>query len=546
MLTFSGMQLNNERVKAYFDQGLWTHESFVDVLESRVRSYPDLVHKDEKRSLTYLELWAEVESFAASLYELGIRKGDKVAIQLQNTLDYVIAMFGIGRIGAASVLLQVDLGRNDLLYSLEKSGARAWIVSDSYRGEDLFGLASDLKEALPLLRHIILQGNAAAVQEDTLSFDEMSKRDIRLSDEQLKDNRPGPLDVWVIAFTSGTTGAPKGVVHVHANYLWSARAYASIYGFKPGETVLNMAPISHQTGMLVGVMMPIVSGGCMLLHDRFSSTRVLKLIAENKPTYLVGAPPHLIHLTNAPNLTKVDTSSVRLFIYAGAPVPSPILKRLQEESGITVAAMFGWTEGFVVLCTRPDDLLEVISTSVGTPVAGIEFKLVDEDGIEVQPGSPGEALSRGPNFCMGYYNNPEAASRQWDDEGWFHSGDILYEDEHGRYVFMCRKDDVINRGGTKVDPKRVEDACAAHPAVEVVAVVSEPDETLGQRTVACVTLKEGSEPFSITELQAFLNRRGLAKYQYPDKVCFFDALPMTHSGKIKRKDLRLQVLKESN
>lgn len=200
--------------------------------------------------------------------------------------------------------------------------------------------------------------------------------------------------------------------------------------------------------------------------------------------------------------------------------------------------MFGWSEGFLATATRPDDPLEALSSTVGFAIEGTEVRLVDEDGNDVKPGEPGEMWSRGPNFSAGYYENPTAAHRQWDAEGWFHSGDVLRQDENGRYRFIARADDIINRGGTKIDPKTIEDAIAQHPAVENVVVVGAPDETLGQQTVACVILREGLEPFSLPELRDFLGKQGLAKFQYPDRLEFMTEFPTTHSGKIKKKDLR--------
>ena len=537
MFDFNGRMLSEKRAQEYVDKGMWPPESFVDVLAATARRYPDLVHKDEDRSITYNELWQEVEAVSASLYNMGVRKGDTVAMQLPNVLDYVVAVFGTARIGAIGVSLQIDLGREAIQESLRTSKAKAWIIADNFRGQPLYDMALSVQKELPGLKHVILQGHGN-LPEGALTFTNLRNSDARLSDEALEANRPEALDAFLMVFTSGTTGSPKGVVHLHANYLWASRAYAKNFGYEPGDAVLCLAPICHQTGMLAGVMMTITAGGRIFLLERFSVTRVIRWIEKDKPAYLIGAPPHVIHVANAPNLADADTESVKLFIYAGAPAPAAVLERLQRDGGIKVGCMFGWTEGFLATATRPDDPLEAVSRTVGFLIPGSEVRLVDEDGYEVPQGEPGEMWSRGPNFSAGYYENPVAAKRQWDEEGWFHSGDLLRQDENGRYSFIARADDVINRGGTKVDPKAVEDVIAAHPAVGTVAVVGAPDETLGQHTVACVVLKEGAEPFPLSELRDFLGSRGLAKFQFPDRLEFMTELPMTHSGKIKKKDLR--------
>ena len=544
MISFPGMVLTEERAKSYLGQNIWTDESFVDVLQSDVEQYPHHLHKDDQRSLTYEQLWQEVNSTAAALYQLGVRKGDKVAIQLPNCLDYVVAVFAVARIGAVAVLLQTDMGRQALHYSLSKAEVSVWIGLEVFRGEPVYETVKSIQADLQSLNHLVVQGHSTAVPGDVLRFEQLRSTHLQLSKDDLNANHPTPLDPFIMVFTSGTTGSPKGVVQLHANYLWASRAYANVFGYQPGEATLDIAPICHQTGMLAGIMMPIATGGRIFLLDRFSAPRLLKWVSEERPTYIVGAPPHVIHVANAPGLIDTDTSSVKLFIYAGAPVPSAILQRLQEDTGITVGAMFGWTEGFLATSTRPDDPIEAISGTVGFAIPGTEVKLIGEDGNEVPQGTPGEMWSRGPNFSAGYYHNAEAAARQWDADGWFHSGDLLRQDESGRYIFMGRADDIINRGGTKIDPKAVEDACALHPSIENVAVVGAPDETLGQQTVACIVLKEDAKPFQTSELRDFLGQHGLAKFQFPDKLVFFDALPLTHSGKIKKKDLRQQLQDE--
>jgi acyl-CoA synthetase (AMP-forming)/AMP-acid ligase II len=547
MFDFEGRTLSKERAQAYFDQGVWTNESFVDVLKRNADLHPDLVHKDEERSLTYRELWNEVETVAAGLFDLGVRRGDKVAIQLPNTLDYIVAVFAASRIGAVSVSLQIDLGRDAIVRSLEQSGAKIWIVADNYRGQPLYDMALEVRSLVPSLERIVLQGDASRAKEGTLSFSSLRSGERRVPEQELEANRAQPLDGFLMVFTSGTTGSPKGVVHLHANYLWAARAYAKNFGYETGDTVLGLAPIYHQTGMLAGVLMTIAVCGRILLLDRFSANRVLSWIESEKPNFLVGAPPHVIHVSNAPNLQTTDTSSIKLFIYAGAPVPSAVLQRLQSEGGFKVGCMFGWTEGLVVVATRPEDSLEAISSTVGLQIPGLEVKLVDEEGRELtDPVAEGEMWARGPNFSAGYYRNAAAANRQWDEEGWFRSGDLLRRDANGRYSFIARADDVINRGGTKIDPKGVEDAIAAHEAVQMIAVVGAPHETLGQQLVACIVLKEGAQPFSPAEMRDFLGSRGLAKFQFPDQLRFLPELPMTNSGKIKKKDLREWLAREQS
>lgn len=543
MFEFRGSILTKERSSEFLKKGIWKNESFIDVLKADVEKSPDLVHKDERQSFTYRQFWDKVEAIAAAFYRMGVRKGDRVALQMPNTLDYVLAIFGASRIGAISVLLQVDLGRKALKESLNQSKSKLWITVDSYRGQPLWQRAMDMQKEVSSLKEVIVQGDVTDIPDALQTFTALKNSGEKLPEDILRENAPGPLDGFLMAFTSGTTGSPKGVVHLHGNYLWAARAYAKNFGYAPGDCVLDIAPIAHQTGMLAGIMMTIVTGGRLVLLDRFSAKRVLEWTEKEKAAFIIGAPPHVTHITNYPGLTHADTSSVKVFIYAGAPVPSVILQRLQEKGGIHVGCLFGWTEGFVATLTRPDDPIEAVSNTVGFAVPGEEMKLVDENGKTVVQGETGEMWSRGPNFCAGYFEFPEAAAKQWDQDAWFHSGDLLRQDEDGRYHFVARADDIINRGGTKVDPKSVEDVLGGFPGVDAVNVVGAPHPTLGMQTVACIVLQQGQPKFGLSELRDYLGEHGLAKFQFPDRLEFFRELPQTESGKPKKKDLKEWVLK---
>ncbi|SFU52121.1 class I adenylate-forming enzyme family protein [Alicyclobacillus macrosporangiidus] len=536
MQRFPGMVLTPERAQAYLDQGIWRQEAFPDVLERQAELQPDLVHRDDRRRATQVQLWQEAESVAAGLRALGVGKGDVVALQMGSSLDYLVALWGITRIGAVAALLQADLGREALRQSLLQAGASVWLVAATHLGQPLAETAVALRRELPDLQHVVVSAeDPAAVPAGCASFAALRDAGGRLG-EEAQALRPGPLDPFIMVFSAGTTGAPRGIVHLHANYLWAVRTYAELFGLRPGDGMLTLAPVYHQTGMLLGVVMPLVSGGRVLLMDRFSAARALRWVAEERPRFLVGAPPHLVHVAQAPGLRDADISSVAMFFYAGAPVSNDILRQLQQDTGWKVGALFGWSEGLLACATRPDDPIEAASTTVGRVIPGIEVVLVDEDGRPVQPGEVGEMWSRGPSFCAGYYRQPEVAAERWDAQGWFHSGDLFRQDAEGRFVYCGRADDIINRGGTKIDPKVVESALLQHPAVVEAGVVGIPDRVLGRRTVACVVTREGAS-LSLAELRDFLANQGLAKYELPDGLRLFEALPKTAAGTVKRREL---------
>ncbi|MCL6516853.1 MAG: AMP-binding protein [Alicyclobacillus sp.] len=525
--------MREAQARAYLAQAIWQEDAFPDVMERWVADRPDETHRDERRRITNAALWRESESIAAGLRTLGIGRGDVVAVQLGSSLDAIAVLIAISRIGAVAALLQVDLGREALRQSLLQAGASVWVVAATHHGQPIAKTAMSLRSQLPELRQVVVAAdNPSAVPDGCPSLDEWRQAGLRLSKSDAR-LRPGPLDPFIMVFSAGTTGVPRGIVHLHANYLWAVRTYADVYGLKAGDGTLTLAPLYHQTGMLLGAVMPLVRGGRLLLMDRFSAQRTLRWIGEERPRFIVGAPPHLVHLAQSPTLRDADTASVAMFLYAGAPVPSDILRQLQRDTGWRVGSLFGWSEGLLACGTRPDDPVEAVSTTVGRAMPGMEIRLVDEDGRDVPAGETGEVWCRGPSFCAGYFHQPEAAAERWDEAGWFHSGDLFRVDESGRYVYCGRTDDIINRGGTKIDPKVVEAAMLRHPAVAEAALVGVPDATLGRRTVACIVPRQ-EWGVSLEALRGFLAELGLAKYELPDGLRLFDSLPKTVIGTVRR------------
>lgn len=584
---FPGSALNTDDAQVWLDTGIWSEDTFADVFEKNVKTHPDLVHRDDSRKLTNAELWREAESVAAVFLDLGVHKGSKVAVQLPTSLDFVVALFAATRIGAVAVILQADLGSQAIADSLRQSQASVFIVADNIKGHELAQTAVKLASELPDLRAILIRdaqggadgqdGTGGRVFVDSFTAARLAGHTLSPAAEQ--NNRPEPLSPFAMVFTAGTTGRPKGIVHLHANTLWAARTYANLYGLETSEGMLCLAPVYHLTGLLVGLTMPIASNGRMLLLNRFSVRTALRWIESHQVRYMVGAPPHLIHIAESPHLQKSEVSSVNMFFYAGAPVPSDILKQLQRDTGWKVGAMFGWSEGFLACATRPDDPVEAVNQTVGTAIPGMDVKLVDDKGEEVKPGMIGEMWCKGPSFSAGYYKQPEFSQERWDANGWFHSGDLLRQDNEGRFQYKGRRDAVINRGGTKIDPKEVEAVCLTHPLIEAAAMTSIPDKTLGSKTILYVMLPEGvdaekladtfdaqrladipekqelkditgmhkptdTEKLTLENLRWYLTSQGLASWQAPDKLAFVEVPKGKSVSDFSRSEL-LQLAAES-
>lgn len=540
MSQFPGRVLSESTARRYLDSGTWSQQTWLDIFEQNVLQHPELTHRDDERTLTHQAWWSASESVAATLVKLGVNKGDRVVIQFPSTLDYLIALFAMVRIGAVAVLLQTDLGPDMTRQSLSTSGAKVWMCVSNYRGEPILEHALKIREHLPELQHIIVLGEANMADGRVLHFEELRDGGEQLDPEESQTRRPTPVDPFVMLFTAGTTGQPRGIVHLHGNSVYAANAYCQRFGLQVGEATLDMAPIYHLTGMLVGVLMPIASGGRIVLLERFAASRALRLIENEAPRYLVGAPPHLIHLAEHPQLTETNTSSVRIYFYAGAPVPPEVLAKLQSDTGWIVGGLFGWSEGFLACSTELTDSPDAISTTVGRPIPGTEIRLVDETGnpLPEDPSSVGEMLCKSPSFAAGYYGDASSAGEKWDAEGWFHSGDLFSKDAEGRYRFRGRRDNIINRGGAKIDPRTVEDACNRHPCIDQSVLVSVADSTLGQRTALGVLPAPLASVPSRAELIQFLTAEGLAKFQMPDEVVSLSDRVTSADGPIPISTLR--------
>jgi len=527
--------LTEARVEQYLRSGEWSLDTYWDLLERHAAAAPEAsAIVDENGTITTWEqLRVRSLAFAAALLAQGYRSGDYLGIQLPNWSEFCVAVLGAVRAGVCPVFIHPPYRAYEMEYILRLTEARGIVVPASYRGTDYVALARQVQASLPHLRDVF---PVRAAGEGSFEALLASHRG-----ESVEVPAPLATDLFVLMFTSGTTSRPKGVMHLHANLLNACRKYVEDFRLGPDDRWLIVTPFTHLTAFGIPFLTgALTARSSVVLLESWDVAKALALVEQHRVTHLVGAPPMLMDIARSPDLGARDLSSLRFLMYAGAPCPVDVLRRLQARLGCALAAFYGWTEGLAHTYTLPADPVEVTSTTVGRTGPGWEWRVVDDDDRDVAPGQRGEFLGRGPNFSPGYYRQPKFVAQRFRADGWFMSGDIMTRNADDTFTYVARTDDMINRGGQKLDPREVEELLYQHPKVHHVAVVAMPDARLGQKGCACVVPADGAS-LTLGELQAFLAEKGLAKYKWPESLELLDQLPLTPTGKTMRYALRDRV-----
>lgn len=473
----------------------------------------------EGRSFSYKELNERANCVANGLRDLGVRKGDRVALFLPNTPDFVVSYLGVLKLGAIVVSLNFALRQNEVRFILEDCGAVTLITSKE--------LLENVPTDLPELAHILIADDDA--QKERALSELMARASAEATAVTMARDDPA-----VIVYSSGTTGFPKGVVLSHGNVIWVAQAKEMYCGLRADDKALLFVPLFHCFGQNAVLNSIFNVGGTVLLHRKFSLQQTVQDIVQEQVTLFFGVPTTFILLLH--QASPQDFRSVRYYFSAAAKMPIEIARQWHERMGIVINEGYGLTE------TSPFASYNHIEKyklgSIGTPVTDVEMKIVDpESGREARLGELGEIVIRGPNIMLGYWNQPEETD-QTIRNGWLHSGDIGSMDEEGYFYIVDRLKDMVNVAGMKVYPAEVENVIYRHPAIAEVAVYGVPDAITGEQVEAALILRE-RQAVSDGEILA-LCRQQLANFKVPARVRFVESLPKNPTGKILKRVLRQQ------
>lgn len=499
------------------------------------------------RRISWRELDALTDAFAAGLLARGLVRGDRVALYLQNVPQFVLALVGTWKAGGIAVSINPMNRERELDLLLKDSGARVLVCLEGlYRdvaasvvpgtGVELVLTTSELDYCGPDVPPLL-----ACIERmrfpGTLPLAEL------LAEAAGQVPPPvtyGSEDIAFLTYTSGTTGAPKGAMNTHGNVVFNAQVYRDWCGLTPDDVILAIAPLFHITGLIGHVALSLILGAPLVLMYRFDPAVVLDTIAREKPTYTVGAITAFIALMNHPAAATTDFSSLKKINSGGAPIPPAIARAFQDKVGAYIHNIYGLTE-----TTSPSHCVPTGASapvdpqsgalSVGLPVYNTIVRIIGEDGHELPPGEIGEIVTEGPQVVAGYWNKPEETAHALPGRR-LYTGDVGYMDANGWFYLVDRKKDQINASGYKVWPREVEDVLYEHAAVREAAVVGVADPYRGETVKAFVSLRPG-ETVSIDDLIVFCKDR-LAAYKYPRVIEIVEDLPKTATGKILRRQLR--------
>ena len=477
------------------------------------------------REISYSELTERARRAAATFDALGLRKGDRVAVMLGNVPEFVEVLHGAWRVGLVVAPLNVMLTPDEAGYQLADSDARTAVVDPAFLPTVLA-----VRDRIPDLHTVLVTGPAPAAP-GTRSYE-----DALAGAGGHPPVEVGEDDLALISYTAGTTASPKGAVLSHGNLLANLDQMDSVPALEQAETdvVLLALPLFHIYALNVVLGITIRRGATALLIERFDPVGTLEAIRKHQVTVLFGAPPMFSAWLAAAEGRDVDLSSVRIAVSGAAPLPAPVLEAFRDRLGVTIWEGYGLTETAPAVTTNA--LGEVAKPdSIGLVLPGVDVRLVDEHGRDVEDGDPGEILVRGPNVFQGYWNRPEESNGSFVS-GWFRTGDVAYRDEDGYLFIVDRKKDLIIVSGFNVFPREVEEAIAGHPKVAECAVVGVPDERTGEAVRALVVVRSGE---TANEEEILDHCRGsLARFKWPSRIEFVASLPKHVTGKVLRRALR--------
>ncbi len=533
-----------ESVQRYRDLGLWDDITLVDRVRDHAASRPEaiaIIDSTDDRRVTYAQLWHDASGFAAFLISRGVQPGDGVSVQLPNSYETAVVDLGVLAAGAVLNPLLPNYRAHELRHVLAVSHAKAYITPDTYRGFDHLAMARDLCGSLPEVHtHVVVRTNEGTDRSlDPGSFD--------LGDV-LEHTRPDAaalpaLDAAAVSeliFTSGTEAAPKAIMHSEQTANVNVLATIEAMALTEHDVVWMPSPIGHSTGLNCGLRVALYAGLPIVLQDRWDPERAAELIERERCSYTLAATTFLNDLVRTLRASPRDVRSMRAFGCGGAPVP-PDLVVAAADVGVTVLRIYGSTEGLIIAWNRAGAPLEKRAETDGTPMPNVEVEIRDEADRVVGAGVEGEIHVRGPEVCIGFFDDPERMANVFTDDGWLRSGDLGVIDADGSLTIVGRKKEIIIRGGMNIAPREIEDLLCEMPSVRAAAVVGLPDERLGELVCACIV---ADEPLDLADIVAFLRTRELATYKLPQAIRVIDAIPMTASGKLRKAVLRDAIVAE--
>lgn len=481
-----------------------------------------IVDGDDGREFNWADFEKMINKTGNALLNLGVRRGDRVAVYLPNSPEYLFAFFAVARIGAAVASCNIQYKGSELVYILNNSQAKVLLGDSTQVAQNLMGNI----DAIPSVEKIITVGDSVEGALDYYSL-------LEEASDELQPVECDKDDMVALYYTSGTTGLPKGAMLSHGNVLYAGKLNGSTVLLVNDYDLVFAAPPFSNGYFMCAVVGPLYVGAGILTMKRFDTNVALDLISRYQATHFLGVPTLYIFMLKTYDKNKHNLKSWRFAQAAGAAMPAEYIQQIEETFGVQYCECYGATETSATICYGR--VGHSIPGSVGQEANGTKMKVVDDAGNELPPEEVGEILAKGPGIFKGYWGMPEATKAAFTDE-WYHTNDLGKKDKEGRYYIVDRKTDMIICGGYNVFPREVEEVLYSNPKVLEAAIVGFKDDVLGESPKAFIKVREGEE-MTEQELIDYCAER-LAKYKLPRKVEFLDEFPKSPTGKILKRLLR--------
>ena len=518
-------------VEQFRSAGYWNDDTLSTYIEKWAKETPKktaIVAPDHE--LTYAEWHSASLKFANALLDLGLKRGDVIAIQYPNTPEFLIAYIGIALMGGVMCTLHMPYRAGEMAPLMNHGNTKAVICWQGDEKYDAPQTMEGLKTQVPTLEHIIVVGEPNNGQHNFKTLIETA------NPSPIKDP-PIASDPCILCFTSGTSASPKGVVRTYETLTANARIYSPTIELSADDRVMVAPPFTHVFGLTCATL-ALCWGSTNILMSLFTPELYTDRLINAKPSILFSAPAHVAASIKAGLLDDVDLSSLKEVIIAGSVCPPEVAADLERRmpNGRS-GQLFGMTETILIMQTPLNERPEIRHSSTGRKTEGINFRIVNPlDDTEVAVGEEGELLLSGYAIMAGYLNNEAANEAAFTSDGFFRSGDLATCDADGNVIITGRVKDVINRGGIKINPTDIENILQAHPSIVLAALVPMHDDVLGERICVFITLAPNAS-ITFDQMTNYLEENGIAKMRWPERLEIIEEMPMTPTRKIQKGEL---------
>jgi acyl-coenzyme A synthetase/AMP-(fatty) acid ligase len=537
-----------QEIDHYYREGLWSTDTFHDLLVRHVEENPDKVFAtDGTRSLTFRELFDAGQRLAVGLHRRGLRRGDTAAVQLPNWVEFIQVLTALSRLGVIMVPIMPIYRREDVGYVMSNARVKAVFTPAHFSKFGYLDMYLGLRPEHPELTIVVARpdGTAEDVADADADVFTLQQLEADTDDDSARaelGSAPRPDEPFVIVYTSGTTSRPKGCVHTFNTYCAGARALVEPFGYTEADVQFGPSPIAHTTGLVTSVLVPMLAGGATHVMAKWDPARAIDEIQRFGCTAAVTAPTFLHTLMSEYDAEHHDLSTLRLWTCAGAPIPAAVVKQAGATlPNVKVLSLYGRSENLVTTtCSVTDDVSRAL-TSDGRAVPGSEVRIVDDNGNEVPHGTEGDIAYRGPAHMIEYLANPDETAALFTKDGFSKSGDLGTMTQDGYVRVTGRTKDIVIRGGMNISVREIEEHLAHHPALKAFSVVGMPDERLGEKVCCYVVAESGHDAPTVDVMREYLLEQGMPIQKTPERVVVVDSLPMTATGKVLKHELRKDI-----